>query len=206
MLEYEISNHNKLLGKVVVYKNNIKDNLINSILRTDNNFKIIKLDDNSKQKYIISINVNSNDELYDEVSKYYSGDIYLEIENIKKYNKIKNIKKNTKLDIIVDMNKLYLFSKSLKDINLDSLIDSKLYFIDNVINVNNINDISDKYNFIKSSYLDKKNGSTYEFLLEEEKVHILNEYINKLDEVINYIENNTNYKYGRDFVVPIRVD
>ncbi len=206
MLEYEISNHNKLLGKVVVYKNNIKDNLINSILRTDNNFKIIKLDDNSKQKYIISINVNNNDELYDEVSKYYSGDIYLEIENIKKYNKIKNIKKNTKLDIIVDMNKLYLFSKSLKDINLDSLIDSKLYFIDNVINVNNINDISDKYNFIKSSYLDKKNGSTYEFLLEEEKVHILNEYINKLDEVINYIENNTNYKYGRDFVVPIRVD
>ena len=206
MLEYEISNHNKLLGKVVVYKNNIKDNLINSILRTDNNFKIIKLDDNSKQKYIISINVDSNDELYDEVSKYYSGDIYLEIENIKKYNKIKNIKKNTKLDIIVDMNKLYLFSKSLKDINLDSLIDSKLYFIDNVINVNNINDISDKYNFIKSSYLDKKNSSTYEFLLEEEKVHILNEYINKLDEVINYIENNTNYKYGRDFVVPIRVD
>lgn len=206
MLEYEISNHNKLLGKVVVYKNNIKDNLINSILRTDNNFKIIKLDDNSKQKYIISINVDSNDELYDEVSKYYSGDIYLEIENIKKYNKIKNIKKNTKLDIIVDMNKLYLFSKSLKDINLDSLIDSKVYFVDNVINVNNINDISDKYNFIKSSYLDKKNSSTYEFLLEEEKVHILNEYINKLDEVINYIENNTNYKYGRDFVVPIRVD
>lgn len=206
MLEYEISNDNKLLGKVVVYKNNIKDNLINSILRTDNNFKIIKLDDNSKQKYVISINVNSNDELYDEVSKYYSGDIYLEIENIKKYNKIKNIKKNTKLDIIVDMNKLYLFSKSLKDINLDSLMDSKLYFVDNVIKVNNINDISDKYNFIKSSYLDKKNSSTYEFLLEEEKVHILNEYINKLDEVIYYIENNTNYKYGRDFVVPIRVD
>lgn len=206
MLEYEISNDNKLLGKVVVYKNNIKDNLINSILRTDNNFKIIKLNDNSKQKYVISINVNSNDELYDEVSKYYGGDIYLEIENIKKYNKIKNIKKNTKLDIIVDMNKLYLFSKSLKDINLDSLIDSKLYFVDNVIKVNNINDISDKYNFIKSSYLDKKNSSTYEFLLEEEKVHILNEYINKLDEVINYIENNTNYKYGRDFVVPIRVD
>ena len=53
MQEYEISNNNKILGKIKIY-NNINDNLNNSIIIDNKNFKkIILKNNNILQTYIV---------------------------------------------------------------------------------------------------------------------------------------------------------
>lgn len=206
MKEYEIYDDNIRLGIVKLYENNISNNINNSIIEDNKMFRNIIFNKNNKQTYLVSINVNDIDELYDVVSKYNSDNVYEEIDNIKKYNNIKSIKKNTKLDIIVKENDLYLFNKSIKDINIDSLINSKIYFIDNVIDDANLVSIKDKLDIIKNNYNNKKSSSTYEFLLEEEKENVLKDYLISLDKLIKFIEDNTNYKYGIDYVISIKID
>ena len=206
MKEYEIYDNNIRLGIVKLYENNISNNINNSIIEDNKMFRNIIFNKNNKQTYLVSINVNDIDELYDAVSKYNSDNVYEEIDNIKKYNNIKSIKKNTKLDIIVKENDLYLFNKSIKDINIDSLINSKIYFIDNVIDDANLVSIKDKLDIIKNDYDNKKSSSTYEFLLEEEKENVLKDYLISLDKLIKFIEDNTNYKYGIDYVISIKID
>lgn len=206
MKEYEIYDNNIKLGIVKLYENNINTNISNSIIENNTKYKNIIYNINNKQTYIVSVNINNIDELYDIVSKYKKDNIYDEIDNIKKFNNIKSIKKNSIINIIVKKDDLYLFNKSMHNINIESLINSKIYFIDNVINNNNLNIILDKFNIIKNSYNDKKNSSTYEFLLEEEKNKVLNDYLISLDKLIKYIEDNTKYKYGIDYVIPISID
>ncbi len=206
MKEYEIYDNNIRLGIVKLYENNISNNINNSIIEDNKMFRNIIVNKGNKQTYLVSINVNDIDELYDVVSKYNSDNVYEEIDNIKKYNNIKSIKKNTKLDIIVKENDLYLFNKSIKDINIDSLINSKIYFIDNVIDDANLVSIKDKLDIIKNNYNNKKSSSTYEFLLEEEKENVLKDYLVSLDKLIKFIEDNTNYKYGIDYVISIKID
>ena len=206
MKEYEIYDNNIRLGIVKLYENNINNNINNSIIEDNKMFRNIIFNKGNKQTYLVSINVNDIDELYDVVSKYNSDNVYEEIDNIKKYNNIKSIKKNTKLDIIVKENDLYLFNKSIKDINIDSLINSKIYFIDNVIDDANLVSIKDKLDIIKNDYDNKKSSSTYEFLLEEEKENVLKDYLISLDKLIKFIEDNTNYKYGIDYVISIKID
>ena len=206
MKEYEIYDNNIRLGTVKLYENNISNNINNSIIEDNKMFRNIIFNKGNKQTYLVSINVNDIDELYDVVSKYNIDNVYEEIDNIKKYNNIKSIKKNTKLDIIVKENDLYLFNKSIKDINIDSLINSKIYFIDNVIDDANLVSIKDKLDIIKNDYDNKKSSSTYEFLLEEEKENVLKDYLVSLDKLIKFIEDNTNYKYGIDYVISIKID
>lgn len=206
MKEYEIYDNNIRLGIVKLYENNISNNINNSIIEDNKMFRNIIFNKGNKQTYLVSINVNDIDELYDIVSKYNIDNVYEEIDNIKKYNNIKSIKKNTKLDIIVKENDLYLFNKSIKDINIDSLINSKIYFIDNVIDDANLVSIKDKLDIIKNNYNNKKSSSTYEFLLEEEKENVLKDYLVSLDKLIKFIEDNTNYKYGIDYVISIKID
>lgn len=206
MKEYEIYDNNIRLGIVKLYENNISNNINNSIIEDNKMFRNIIFNKSNKQTYLVSIIVNDIDELYDVVSKYNIDNVYEEIDNIKKYNNIKSIKKNTKLDIIVKENDLYLFNKSIKDINIDSLINSKIYFIDNVIDDANLVSIKDKVDIIKNNYNDKKSSSTYEFLLEEEKENVLKDYLVSLDKLIKFIEDNTNYKYGIDYVISIKID
>lgn len=206
MKEYEIYDNNIRLGIVKLYENNISNNINNSIIEDNKMFRNIIFNKGNKQTYLVSINVNDIDELYDVVSKYNIDNVYEEIDNIKKYNNIKSIKKNTKLDIIVKENDLYLFNKSIKDINIDSLINSKIYFIDNVIDDANLVSIKDKLDIIKNDYNNKKSNSTYEFLLEEEKENVLKDYLVSLDKLIKFIEDNTNYKYGIDYVISIKID
>lgn len=206
MQEYEISNNNKVLGKIKIY-NNINDNLNNSIIIDNKNFKkIILKNNNILQTYIVSVNINSDDDLYDILNKYYDGDIFEKINEIKKYNNLKNIKNNTNINIIIDYKILNIFNKNLNDINLDSLIESKIKFIKNVNKtLHNVNMI-DELNLIISSYNEKKKDSIYDFLEDDEKKKILNEYIVKLDNMIENLEENTIYKYGVDFVIPIKLD
>ena len=206
MQEYEISNNNKVLGKIKIY-NNINDNLNNSIIIDNKNFKkIILKNNNILQTYIVSVNINSDDDLYDILNKYYDGDIFEKINEIKKYNNLKNIKNNTNINIIIDYKILNIFNKNLNDINLDSLIESKINFIKNVNKtLHNVNMI-DELNLIISSYNEKKKDSMYDFLEDDEKKKIINEYIVKLDNMIENLEENTIYKYGVDFVLPIKLD
>ena len=206
MQEYEISNNNKILGKIKTY-NNINDNLNNSIIIDNKNFKkIILKNNNILQTYIVSVNINSDDDLYDILNKYYDGDIFEKINEIKKYNNLKNIKNNTNINIIIDYKILNIFNKNLNDINLDSLIESKINFIKNVNKtLHNVNMI-DELNLIISSYNKKKKDSMYDFLEDDEKKKILNEYIEKLDNMIENLEENTIYKYGVDFVIPIKLN
>lgn len=206
MQEYEISNNNKILGKIKIY-NNINDNLNNSIIIDNKNFKkIILKNNNILQTYIVSVNINSDDDLYDILNKYYDGDIFEKINEIKKYNNLKNIKNNTNINIIIDYKILNIFNKNLNDINLDSLIESKINFIKNVNKtLHNVNMI-DELNLIISSYNEKKKDSMYDFLEDDEKKEILNEYIEKLDNMIENLEENTIYKYGVDFVIPIKLN
>ena len=206
MQEYEISNNNKILGKIKTY-NNINDNLNNSIIIDNKNFKkIILKNNNILQTYIVSVNINSDDDLYDILNKYYDGDIFEKINEIKKYNNLKNIKNNTNINIIIDYKILNIFNKNLNDINLDSLIESKIIFIKNVNKtLHNVNMI-DELNLIISSYNEKKKDSMYDFLEDDEKKKILNEYIEKLDNMIENLEENTIYKYGVDFVIPIKLN
>ena len=206
MQEYEISNNNKILGKIKTY-NNINDNLNNSIIIDNKNFKkIILKNNNILQTYIVSVNINSDDDLYDILNKYYDGDIFEKINEIKKYNNLKNIKNNTNINIIIDYKILNIFNKNLNDINLDSLIESKIIFIKNVNKtLHNVNMI-DELNLIISSYNEKKKDSMYDFLEDDEKKKILNEYIEKLDSMIENLEENTIYKYGVDFVIPIKLN
>ena len=205
MQEYEISNNNKILGKIKIY-NNINDNLNNSIIIDNKNFKkIILKNNNILQTYIVSVNINSDDDLYDILNKYYDGDIFAKINEIKKYNNLKNIKNNTNINIIIDYKILNIFNKNLNDINLDSLIESKINFIKNVNKtLHNVNMI-DELNLIISSYNEKKKDSMYDFLEDDEKKEILNEYIEKLDNMIENLEENTIYKYGVDFVINIKL-
>lgn len=206
MQEYEISNNNKILGKIKIY-NNINDNLNNSIIIDNKNFKkIILKNNNILQTYIVSVNINSDDDLYDILNKYYDGDIFEKINEIKKYNNLKNIKNNTNINIIIDYKILNIFNKNLNNINLDSLIESKINFIKNVNKtLHNVNMI-DELNLIISSYNEKKKDSMYDFLEDDEKKKIINEYIEKLDNMIENLEENTIYKYGVDFVIPIKLD
>lgn len=206
MQEYEISNNNKILGKIKIY-NNINDNLNNSIIIDNKNFKkIILKNNNILQTYIVSVNINSDDDLYDILNKYYDGDIFEKINEIKKYNNLKNIKNNTNINIIIDYKILNIFNKNLNDINLDSLIESKIIFIKNVNKtLHNVNMI-DELNLIISSYNEKKKDNMYDFLEDDEKKKILNEYIEKLDNMIENLEENTIYKYGVDFVIPIKLN
>ena len=206
MQEYEISNNNKILGKIKIY-NNINDNLNKSIIIDNKNFKkIILKNNNILQTYIVSVNINSDDDLYDILNKYYDGDIFEKINEIKKYNNLKNIKDNTNINIIIDYKILNIFNKNLNDINLDSLIESKIIFIKNVNKTLHNVTMIDELNLIISSYNEKKKDSMYDFLEDDEKKKILNEYIEKLDNMIENLEENTIYKYGVDFVIPIKLN
>ena len=64
----------------------------------------------------------------------------------------------------------------------------------------------DELNLIINSYNEKKKDNMYDFLEDDEKKKVLNEYIEKLDNIIENLEENTLYKYGVDFVIPIKLN
>lgn len=205
MQEYEILNNNKVLGKVKIYSDKY-NSLNNSIIINNIDYKKIVLKHDNLQTYIINVVVDDIDFLYDIVSKYCNSDIYKEIDKIKKYNKIKNIKKGTNINLILDKKSLKIFNKKISDVNIESLIESKIYYVENVVNNIDLPIIKNKIDILKDNYYKKVSDSTYEFLLEEEKKSLLNNYNKCLNELIDYIDNNTDYKYGNDFVKSIKID
>lgn len=196
MIDYEISNNNVILGNVHIFKNNIKNNFDNSIINYTTTQKY-KFNEFNLQSYIINVTVNDIDDLYDIISKYKKDKIFEEIDKIKEYNNIKTIKKNTKLDIIIK--KQYLKYFKYESINKESVLESKLYFIKNTLDL-------EKYQNIINEYNSYKNNTLYEFMTDEEKNSKLDTLIKNIDEIIKKVETNTTYRYGIDYIKPIRLN
>lgn len=196
MIDYEISNNNIVLGNVHIFKNNIKNNFDNSIINYTTTQKY-KFNEFNLQTYIINVTVNDIDDLYDIISNYKKDKIFEEIDKIKEYNNIKSIKKNTKLDIIIK--KQYLKYFKYNSINKESILESKLYFLKNTLDL-------DKYQNILNEYNSYKNNTLYEFMTDEEKNSKLDALIKNIDEIIKTIETNTTYRYGIDYIKPIRLN
>ena len=203
MLEYEISNDNKNLGKVKVF--NKLDNIDTTLITDKKNYKY-KLSNNNYQTYIITINVNNDDDLYDKVSIYKNDNIFEEIEQIKHYNNIKHIKNNTILDIIVPYSYLKNFNTNIDNIDLISLLSSKIYFIKNVLDSKPNTELKNNVNNIINDFNKLKHSSEYDFLTDEEKENKINKYIKEIDKVIDILEENTTYKYGENFITPIKIN
>ena len=203
MFEYEISDDKRIIGNVKIY-NKINNNYSTIIESMDNS--ILKLVKENYQSYIINIKVDDEDELYDNVSIYLKNNILDEIENLKKINNIKKIKKDTKLDIIIPGQYLKLFNKNIKDVDLFSLFYSKINFLKETLNKLNNKDLKMKLNNIIISFNNFKNSNEFDFLIDEEKEIKVKKYINEIDKIINSIESSSSYKFGYDFITPIRVN
>ena len=201
MKEYEISNDDKYIGKIKVF------NEVNNtyIIETKDKCLYDVIKENELQTYIISINVNNDDELYDKVSIYKKDNIFEEIEKIKKNNNIKHIKKDTVLDIIVPSTYLKKYNKNINNIDILSLFFSKIEFIKKSINNLNDKDLKIKMNGIITNYNNYKNSNEYDFLTDEEKEDNIKKYNKELDIIIKKIENNTSFKFGKNFITPIRI-
>ena len=204
MIEYEIEDNGQNIG-ILNINENINTDFKNSFIRSNmGKYKILKTSD--LQEYLISFNISNVDDLYDIVAKYIEDNSkrFEEIERIKKYNKIKHIKKNTLINInLLEFNLKY-FNLSRNNIILESLFNSKKFFIDRVLELNEVIDRNIYYGII-NEYNSIVNSSNYDFYTDEEKDSISKKYMTKLDELINIIENNTEYKYGVDFIIPIRI-
>lgn len=209
MKEYEISYNNKIKGKVKLFNNNLNKNIKNSLITTKNNIKYNIINHNTElQQYEVTFTINEIDDLYDIVSKYKYNekDIFNELDKIKEYNNIKNIKKNTNIKIIISEIHLNNFNISKNNIDLESLFKSKIYFIKKVLENNQIENILTNLNTIINNYNNFKYNNEYQFLTEEEIENKINEYINNINKLIEIIENNTKYKYGKDFIYPIKIN
>lgn len=202
MNEYEIIDNNKKIGKIKIFKYSPDFN--KSILTTLYNKKYKKND--NKQKYIIKININNENELYNIVSKYKKENISKELETIKKVNNIKHLTKPTIITITLSLNELKLLGINEPKINLESLFNSKIYFIKKVLEIYESENIKTEIKNIIDSYKSTKTNIEYDFYTDEEKNNFNREYIAKLQKIIKVLEDNTKYKYQIDFIYPIELE
>ena len=205
MKQYEISNNGRFIGTINVQEYNIKDTIKNTIIETSTN-KSYKFN-NTNQTYKLTFLVNNIDELYDIVSKYiYENDkIFEEIEEIKKDNKISTIKRDTIINITIPEPILSNFNKSKNDVDLNSLLNSKIHFVRQVLQNNQLDDITININNIINEYNNLINSNEYEFFTDIEKEEKVRSFITSVDKLIYNIEENTNYKYGENYIVPIKI-
>ena len=141
MKDYEMYDNETKVGTTYVFLDNINDRCKNSIIKTCRNIKyelVKKI--NNIQKYELEYTLNNKDDLYSIVSKYIDDDKnrFKEIDNIKKYNNIKKIKKNQ--IILIPLPEPYLKKLNVSKDNIDtnSLINAKIYFINKVCENNKL--------------------------------------------------------------------
>lgn len=209
MRDYEMFDNDVRLGITNVYWKNINTIFKNSIISTkiNSNYKILN-NDESIQMYSLEYNIKDKDELYDIVSKYVEGDKerFIEIENIKKYNKIKKIKKNQEISILIPYNILSKFNLTTKDVDINSAINSMIYFINNVCENNNeVTDVKRKLDKLIGNFKNIINSIDYTFYLDSEKEKLKEEAYVKIKELIDIVENKTGYKYGKHYLIPLKI-
>lgn len=207
MKDYEIYNGGKLVGLVNMNEKKKGDIYKNSIIESNAGLKYKKINVNNNQKYELEFIINNVDDLYDIVKIYINDDkkIFDEIEVIKKYNDIKNIKKGQIIKLYVTMPILKYFNKSISDVDKNSLINSKIYFITKVSDANKDSDLKNRLDIIINDFKNIINSEEYSFYDEKEKNKLINKAIGLLDNIIKEIESSTNYIYGEEFIVPLKI-
>lgn len=207
MKEYEIFINNKVAGKVKTYNENNKEELVNSLIVSKEKSTFEILNDKDFQTYEIEYIVDNEDDLFNVVSKYIydNNKIFDEIEKIKKYNNINIIKKSTKIKVVVSEIYLEKLNISKSNVDLNSLFLSKTYFVKEVLNKLKDTELIKRFNNIINDYNSYNESIEYEFLTDEEKNINTNKFIKNIDELIGYLEKSTNYKYGKDYIIPINI-
>ena len=164
MRDYEMFDGDIKTGTINIYWDNINKDCKDSIIRSDdgNKYRAVSIDDNI-QKYEIEFVIDDVDDIFDIVSKYISDDSlkFKEIDKIKNYNNIKNVKKDQSIKLLIPSSYLKYFNKSLKDVDKNSIINSKIYFIKNVCDSNKMDDIRSELNNIISYFNSIINSNEY---------------------------------------------
>lgn len=208
MKDYEIYDGSKLVGLVNMNEKINKDLYKNSIIESNAGLRYKSVDLNKfSQKYELEFMVDNVDDLYDIVKVYINDDkkIFDEIEVIKKYNDIKNIKKGQIIKLYVTMPILKYFNKSIDDVDKNSLINSKIYFINKVSDTNGDGDLKNRLDMIVNDFKNIINSQEYSFYDDSEKNKLINKALGLLDNIIKEIENKTNFIYGENFSVPLKI-
>lgn len=208
MKDYEIYDGSKLVGLVNMNERINKDLYKNSIIESNAGLRYKSVDLNKfSQKYELEFMVDNVDDLYDIVKVYINDDkkIFDEIEIIKKYNNIKNIKKGQIIKLYVTMPILKYFNKSIDDVDKNSLINSKIYFITKVSDTNGDSELKNRLDMIVNDFKNIINSQEYSFYDDSEKNKLINKALGLLDNIIKEIENNTNFMYGENFSVPLKI-
>ena len=209
MQDYEMYDGDIKKGIINIYWDNIdnkhKKGLIDST--KGKKYKIVNINEDL-QKYELNFEVNDIDDIYDIVSKYIADDKdrFQEIDKIKEYNKIKNIKKPITIKILLHKSYLKYFNKSLKDIDKNSLINSKIVFIKKVCELNKLEDIKNKLNNEIKYFNNIISSNEYAFYENSEKNIVINKAIEKLNKIINEIEDITEYRYGKHFITNLKIN
>ncbi len=103
------------------------------------------------------------------------------------------------------MSILKYFNKSISDVDKNSLINSKIYFITKVSNANEDSDLKNRLDIIVNDFKNIINSEEYSFYDEKEKNKLINKAIGLLDNIIKEIESSTNFIYGEEFMVPLKI-
>lgn len=209
MQDYEMYDGDVKKGIINVYWDNVNSKCKSSIINSDKGIKyriINPLEDG--QKYELTFIVDNIDDLYDIVSKYISNDKdrFLEIDKIKEINNIKNIKKEQIIRLLVPVTYLKYFNKSTRDIDKNSIINSKIYFINKVCESNKLSDIKQELENIIKYFNNIISSNEYAFYEQEEKDSFAKKAIDKLNVLIRKIEDSTSYKYGKHFLVNLKIN
>ena len=208
MKDYEMYDNETKVGTTYVFLDNINDRCKNSIIKSCRNIKyelVKKI--NNIQKYELEYTLNNKDDLYSIVSKYIDDDKnrFKEIDNIKKYNNIKKIKKNQ--IILIPLPEPYLKKLNVSKDNIDtnSLINAKIYFINKVCENNKLKIIKSKLDKIVNNFKSIINNKNYLIYTDEEKDKIKNKALILLNELVLYVEEKTNYKFGKHFTICLKI-
>ena len=94
---------------------------------------------------------------------------------------------------------------SINDVELNSLINSKIYFINKACEGYNLVNIKEKLDKIIKNFQSIINSIEYTFYTDKEKKDIQNKALNMLDDLIVVVEDKTNYKYGKHFSIPLKI-
>jgi len=209
MKDYEMYDGEEKKGTINIFWDNVtlkhKSSIIESI--EDKKYKIVDINDDG-QKYELYFNINDIDDIYDIVSKYISDDKqrFIEIDKIKELNNIKNIKKTQSIKILLPKNYLKFFNKSIKDLDKNSIINSKIYFITKACENNKLEKEKKVLDNIIKYFNNIINSNEYVFYDDKEKNNFQDKAIDNLNKLIKQIEETTNYKYGKHFIKNIKVN
>lgn len=209
MQDYEMYDGDIKKGFINIYWDNINTKFKNGIIDSskDKQYRVVSIEEDL-QKYELSFDINDVDDIYDIVSKYISDDKdrFQEIDKIKEYNNIKTIKKPMTIKLLLHKSYLKYFNKSLKNVDKNSLVNSKIYFIKKVCEINKLNEIKEKLNNEIKHFNNIISSNEYAFYENSEKDIVVKKAIEKLNKLINEIEDVTEYKYGKDFVTNIKIN